>query len=308
MTATLESPVTSVLERRYRKLLLAYPRPYRQAHGDELLDVLMESTDADRTIPPPREAAGLVAGGIRTRVIHLADGSVWRDGLHLGVTAVAVANLAALVPYAGSIPLWMALSALSVLAVLRGWVWAAIPLTVAVGVKAVAIAGGRQVAELTQVPVYPGLLTDRPLFADSDPGAVTVAYGLVVLGLLALAPRGGAPRVRSWWWWAAVPFLAWDGPAWMAEEHNLPISLSRMGLELALMAAAAVAGHLTRDLRWALGCAFYLTVTVAGVSLLTLPENGVVPSSQHLAYWALLGLLTAATALLPLRQRRHALD
>ncbi|MFI9557108.1 hypothetical protein [Nonomuraea endophytica] len=308
MTATLESPVTSVLERRYRKLLLAYPRPYRQAHGDELLDVLMESTDADRTVPPPREAAGLVAGGIRTRVIHLAGGSVWRDGLHLGVTAVAVANLAALVPYAAAIPLWTALSALSVLAVLRGWVWVAIPLTVAVGVKAVAISGGWQVAELTQVPVYPGLLTGRALFSDSAPVTVTVAYGLVVVGLLALAPRGRAPRVRSWWWWAAIPFLAWDGPAWMIEEHNLPISLSRMGLELALMAAAAVAGHLTRDLRWALGCAFYLTVTVVGVTLLTLPEDGVTLSSQHLAYGALLALLTAATALLPLRQRRHALD
>ncbi|MFI6296127.1 hypothetical protein ACIBEJ_31345 [Nonomuraea sp. NPDC050790] len=308
MTATLESPVTGVLERRYRRLLLAYPRRYRQAHGDELLDVLLESTDAARTVPPPREAAGLVSGGLRMRVAHLAGGSVWRGGLHLGVTAVAVANFAALVPYAGAIPLWTALSALSVLAVLRGWVWAAIPLTGAVGVKAVAVAGGWQVAELTLLPVYPGLLTTRPLFSDSSPVNVAVAYGLVTVGLLALGPHARSLRARSWWWWAAIPFLAWDGPAWMIEENDLPISLSRMGLELALMTGAAAAGHLTRDLRWALGCALYLTVTTVGLGALSLPEGGVTLSSQHLAYWALLGLLTATTALLPLRHRRHALD
>ncbi|WP_246080080.1 ABC transporter permease [Nonomuraea mesophila] len=101
-------PQGGTLERRYRALLRAYPRAYRTAHGDELLDVLLESADPGRTVPVPREAWGLLAGGVRSRIVHLATGNPWKDGLHLGVTALAALQLAALLPYAGALPLWTA--------------------------------------------------------------------------------------------------------------------------------------------------------------------------------------------------------
>ncbi|WP_345392592.1 hypothetical protein [Nonomuraea salmonea] len=139
----------------------------------------------------PREAWGLLAGGVRSRVVHLAAGSPWKDGLHLGVTALAAVQLAALLPYAGSLPLWTAVSALALLAVLRGWVWAAVPLTLAVGMKAVAIAGGRQIFDLTLLPVYPSPLGDHALFADGDPYVVAGGYAVTLAGL------GGAGGART---------------------------------------------------------------------------------------------------------------
>ncbi|GAA1887391.1 hypothetical protein [Asanoa iriomotensis] len=55
------------LERRYRRLLLAYPRAYRRARGDELLTTLLEGAPPDRTHPPAGEAWDLVRGGLRQR-------------------------------------------------------------------------------------------------------------------------------------------------------------------------------------------------------------------------------------------------
>ncbi|WP_157249395.1 hypothetical protein [Nonomuraea typhae] len=307
MTATVSGPARS-LERYYRMLLRAYPPSYRRAHGDELLDVLLATTEADRAVPSAREAAGLLIGGARARVIALTHGNVARDGLHLGLAAVAVGNLATILPFAAEIPFWITLSALSVLAILRAWVWPAIPLTAAVSMKTVAIAGGWQFAEPTLLPLTPGVLTDRALFADSSPVAVAAAYGLMIVGLLVLGTGRATLRRRSWWWWAALPVAAWAGPAWMPDDSQPVISFSRMVLEFGLFAGAVVAGYLTRDLRWALGCALYLGVVSVTFGVLTLPEDGLSLTSQHLAYWALLALLTAAAAFIPFRQRKHVLD
>ncbi|MEO3802345.1 hypothetical protein [Nonomuraea sp. B1E8] len=65
MTAAPPAPAMSALERRYRRLLRAYPRAYRAEHGDELLDVLLESAGPGRTAPVPREAWGLLADPTR---------------------------------------------------------------------------------------------------------------------------------------------------------------------------------------------------------------------------------------------------
>ncbi|MFC4018306.1 hypothetical protein ACFOW4_10130 [Micromonospora sp. GCM10011542] len=54
------------LERRYRWLLRAYPRPYRQYRADEMLETLLATADNERR-PNPREAVALVVGGLRTR-------------------------------------------------------------------------------------------------------------------------------------------------------------------------------------------------------------------------------------------------
>ncbi|MFG6195958.1 hypothetical protein [Nonomuraea sp. JJY05] len=303
MTATAPQPMTS-LERRYRRLLLAYPRQYRVAHGDELVDVLLESADPGRNVPVPREAWGLLVGGVRSRIVHLATGSAWEDGLHLGITAVAAANLAALLPYAGAVPLWTLVSALALLAVLRGRPAVAFPLTLVAGVKAVAVAGGWQAFEPTLLPVYPSVLTDRALFADSSPFAVAFAYAVVLLGLLVLmARRRQAPRIRSWWWPAAVLVVAWAGPHWMEQDTAFQISLSRIAAEAAAFGLAIAGCYLARDLRWALASGIYLLVRSVELTM-----NADQLTRQHLAYWGVLAVLALGAASVPFRRRRHCLD
>ncbi|MER6949556.1 hypothetical protein ABT294_36640 [Nonomuraea sp. NPDC000554] len=293
----------TTLERRYRRLLLAYPRTYRATHGDELLDVLLESAGPGQSVPAAREALGLIFGGARARIVHLATGSTWADGLHLGITAVSAANLAVLLPYATTLPWWTLLSALALLAVLRGRLWAALALTALTGVKAVAIAGGWRLFDLTLVPVLPTFLTGDALFGASSPVVVAFAYAVVLLGLLALTRRGGPVRLRSWWWWSAVPPLAWAGPAWMPDGTQYPISLSRLAVEVVVFALAVVAAYVTRDLRWTLASGIYLLVASAGLSL-----HADSMTRQHIAYWGVLTLLVLGAAVAPFRQRGRCLD
>ncbi len=62
-------PVTSdPLARRYRRLLLCYPRSYRRARGEELLATLLEAVPPTRTRPTAREAANLIVHGLRARL------------------------------------------------------------------------------------------------------------------------------------------------------------------------------------------------------------------------------------------------
>ncbi|MEU0564973.1 hypothetical protein ABZ297_06200 [Nonomuraea sp. NPDC005983] len=291
------------LERRYRWLLLAYPRAYRAAHGRELLGVLVDCAAPGRTVPEFREAAGLVAGGLRERVRHGAGGNAWWDGLHLGVTAVLALQLATLLPYAGSIPLWVALSGVALLAVLRGYARPALPVVLLTGVKATAIASGWQPVDVTLLPVYPSFLAREPLFGTSGPVVVALGYGLAWFGLLALAFRGGTVRTRSWCWWGAVPLAAWAGPAWMPEGTPYPIGLSRLVLELALLCLGVWAARTARDPRWAVAAACYLTA----VSL-QLGEHLTGLTNQHLGYWGLLAFLTVAAAFVPFGYRRQVPD
>ena len=55
------------LERRYRWLLRAYPRAYRQYRADEMLETVLATAEDEQRRPNPREAAALVIGGLRAR-------------------------------------------------------------------------------------------------------------------------------------------------------------------------------------------------------------------------------------------------
>jgi hypothetical protein len=121
----------SALESHYRRLMHAYPPAYRQAHGEEIIGTLLQAS-ADRRLPSPREAAGLVGGGITARM-RAATGhpvSWWADGLHLGILLIALANLALNLAYIhpapsnASVPWVIGYLVLSV-ALVRGWLWVA---------------------------------------------------------------------------------------------------------------------------------------------------------------------------------------
>lgn len=292
------------LERRYRWLLRAYPAGYRSDYGEELLDVLMDTAEPDRALPPVREAVALVSNGVRTRITEAAQGPAWADGLHLAVTAFSLFNLAVLIPYASTVPLWLAVSAVSFVLILRGWVLPALPLVALTGVKVAAITTAHAWLDQTLLPVLPDRLwEDGPgLYGSGGPVTPLITYALVLLGLLALAMRGQPPRVRSWMWVLAVPLVAGADPAWLDIVGGSPSGVMRVGLESVLLCAAAYAGHLTADPRWAIAAALYLVPTSA-----VLIENFDTISRQDLAHALLLFALILAVAAVPLRAGKRVL-
>jgi hypothetical protein len=99
------------LERRYRWLLRAYPARFRGRHQAEMLGTLAQSARPGQRFPSPREAAGLLAGGLRAHAMAGGGGTasgVLADGIYLGVLllhaiAAGVKVADALVPSTG----WM---------------------------------------------------------------------------------------------------------------------------------------------------------------------------------------------------------
>jgi len=84
------------LERRYRRLLRAYPAAYRRDHEQEILTTLGESSRLGQCWPAPREAWALVAAGVRARALAAGGGSssgLVTDGIHIGATLLVAANV-----------------------------------------------------------------------------------------------------------------------------------------------------------------------------------------------------------------------
>ncbi|MFI6325379.1 hypothetical protein ACIBG8_48225 [Nonomuraea sp. NPDC050556] len=294
----------TTLERRYRWLLRAYPTGYRSDYGDELLDVLLDTAEPGRAVPSLRETLALLAGGLRTRITQAAQGPAWADGIHLAVTALSLFNLAVLIPYASTIPLWLGLSAAGFVLILLGRVRPALPVVALTGVKVAAVALAQPWLDRTLLPVFPDdLWSSGPaLYGSGGPIAPITSYLLVLLGLLALAMRREPPRRRSWWWILAVPLVAGADPAWLDIVGGTPSAVMRVGLESALLCAAAYAGHLTADLRWAIAAGIYLLPASA-----VLAENIEMISRQDLAHAGLVIVLTMAAAAVPLRAGKRVL-
>jgi hypothetical protein len=59
--------VTDYLETRYRRLLVVFPRGYRDRYGEEMVGVLMAASAPGQRRPDLREALDLVVSGLRTR-------------------------------------------------------------------------------------------------------------------------------------------------------------------------------------------------------------------------------------------------
>ncbi|GIJ60685.1 hypothetical protein [Virgisporangium aurantiacum] len=68
--------VIDPLARRYRRLLVAYPRAYRRERGAELLGALLDAAPPGRTRPTPREAVDLIRAGLRARLGRPASRTV----------------------------------------------------------------------------------------------------------------------------------------------------------------------------------------------------------------------------------------
>lgn len=84
------------LERLYRGLLRAYPAEYRAWREDEMVGTLLEVTRPGQRLPDVREAAGLIAGGLRTRarLRRESEGpAAWFDVLRIGAALLLSVRL-----------------------------------------------------------------------------------------------------------------------------------------------------------------------------------------------------------------------
>src|SRR5215469_17108936 len=90
---------TLALQRRYRRLLIAFPADHRREYGEEMIGVLLASTPEGRRRPRLADALNLVSGGLRTRFRALGTGlsdANWPVALAICSVALPVVLLAAL--------------------------------------------------------------------------------------------------------------------------------------------------------------------------------------------------------------------
>lgn len=148
MSTSADTQATDVLARRYRALLRAYPKAWREQRGDELLGTLLDAAEPGRRRPSARESASVVVQGLRERLglrRRRSPGAVWSEGLRIGALLVlgeafaevlvllyentdlpAVAWYAAAVPVGGAAIAALVMGRTVVAAVLTG-VWAVLP-------------------------------------------------------------------------------------------------------------------------------------------------------------------------------------
>jgi hypothetical protein len=295
------------LQQRYGVLLRVYPVSYRERHGVELLDTLLETSDADQAFPSARESAALVVAGARARVLDAAQASPrwWLDGLHLGVCLLA---LSLLLERAGNdAPVfshwWFVLLALTV-ATMRGWVKVAAPVAIVVAFS---------VSRPLLYDGLPGWVNQLPVLGPEYGNLFAVAPELIIAaGLLVLAIativagrrptfRPGvraAVRPRAWAWFLplGLTFLHVLGLCPGVSSWRLVIAAIEVALLTAAFAASTTLAH---DRRWAWAAAVYLTP-----GLVFLASNGA-PTLPGLLYPAVVWLLALASAVAATAPRRR---
>jgi hypothetical protein len=263
------------LGRRYRRLLFTYPSGYRAAHGEEILSTLLEAARPTQRWPSWREATSLLLGGLRMRARQAAKESprrLWTDGLHLGVLLVVLVNLASAPQL--RFPLWTALVAVGVLAVLRGWGRTALAAT---AIAALSVAR----------PLLPPIGLPWWLPGYGDWSAVgRYGWPAVVLAVLAW-PGVGRLRPRSWWWLLLPAAQAGLG---LVEG---PWSVVKAGAEVGLLLAVLVVAVGALDPRPAIAAAVYL---VPGLLYAAERIADGAPSTLALGYWMVLAVLTVTLA------------
>ena len=197
----------AALERRYRHLLRAYPKVYRDRHGEELVSTLMAASDPQARRLPLREVIGLIAGGFAARARNARPAGVpwWADGLHLGVLAVATTTFALEINIRPG-PIWSALdrpiwtlgAIVLMVAIIRNWVWLALPLALiaALDTSRWLFTGGAEYGVIEFGPFYTSV-------------GQTLPYWIAVIGLAVLAVRPGKGLPARSWSWLLIPALVW---------------------------------------------------------------------------------------------------
>ena len=244
------------LERRYARLLGAYPAGYRHEHGGELLATLLDSAHPGQRLPSAREAAALVVGGLRTRArlaARRSPWSLWAEGLRLGVLLLLASVVAAA---AASTWLLTEFEATWITAKAAGWV---VTGAAALALVAVARGGFRAGLALLVVAIAAGWASP-----PTQPELLALVLAAAIVAVLPRRPPAPLRR-RAWPWLLAVPLsllvglygfnLAWEARSLLPNTILLLAALAWASIDPRLTIAAAV--YVTPRL---LG---YLSTTVA---------------------------------------------
>jgi hypothetical protein len=155
------------LQRRYRRLLASYPRPFREEHGEELLAVLLDCAGDRQRYPRVRETADLITHGLLARLrSRQRDHSPVQEREVPWGDALASASVHGLGPAPGGswiIPRWLK------------WV------PVLIGVVAIVVS-------------VPYVFFDHALAGYGGSGSATGTVGQTTYHGLPVRPAGGAPE------------------------------------------------------------------------------------------------------------------
>ncbi|MEN3610069.1 GlsB/YeaQ/YmgE family stress response membrane protein [Plantactinospora sp. ZYX-F-223] len=293
----------SRLERRYRRLLHAYPSRYRSSRGDELVGTYLDLVDQDRRWPSRHDAVDVLRGGLRQRL---------REQGALGLAAsvpiaatIAVGTLAALAAFlliqveftnlpAHVLPAQVGPAQTLGVFLWIGWLLAALATTVLPGRWARRGVAAAILLTLTVIPASPLSGLPRPPLYVLVP---VLAFGLTALALPArpgwagrIPPLLGALTGTA----AAALFEVVEGSGNWFTSYNSTVEVlgtagvGLVGLALAFGLVRAVTGDSTA--LWSV----VLLVTPAGLL-------GIRPIADW--YWGGASTwreLAATTAVLPL--------
>jgi hypothetical protein len=194
------------LTRRYERLLEVYPENYRAGRGQEILGTLLDGARPGQRWPSIREAAGLVRGGLRTRLIDRSPSfrAWWYGVLHLTVVLVFIPKVYA--QFMSTFGNFAVYAATNEVRALRSWsigVWLVVG---GIALVAVLFRGYRVALVVTAVLVLLELVVlGRPVGVF----AVSVIHDAVLLGLLAaLVAMRPARDLRPPPVWIAVALTA----------------------------------------------------------------------------------------------------
>ena len=245
----------SILERRYRLLLNAYPPEYLDRNEEEIIGTLLEAAKPGQLRPTLAEASSLVIAGIRVRVRSSAQDRVglMYDSVRLAALLLVASILGDLVSAGSNEP------------------WPVATIMVAGIIAAVVIGASRLASLLGLMALVIVLLAGGLGWYNGDIAGLLITS----CALAAASIRSGGRRPRRWWLAIiaiALPFLYrlfWSGTL---AEH-IPLSLVEVGFPVAIFSAIGLVFH---DPRPAIAAATY-----AAVHLVTPFANGFAVPGAH---------------------------
>jgi hypothetical protein len=285
-----EGTAVTELERRCRRLLMAYPAVYRAERGDEIVGTLMEANSGRRR-PPIRDQVALLVAGLKVRATEnrrLSAGANFRlatlFGLLLAVSAMPVNYVSALL----FLPQYTTAQ------------WPYIVATAAASATIVAVWSGRRMLALIAASVAATGIILGGVFQDASQGQsilgqVPTALVLVAAGLVA---RRVERMPRAWFWLLGAFCLRYAVP--FTATRQVPFLLTALSIGPLL----AVFAWIVVDARPALGVAVLFVVETV-IDGLTQQIQGGTTSPALATYFPLvLAAVMGVPALVRIRRQQ----
>lgn len=245
--------MSATLERRYRRLLGAYPADWRVANGEALLGIVLDAAHSGQRWPSLREAAALLLDGARTRARSAAAAgprSLLSEALVLATLLLVLVNIGWALPISkDSWPMWemfpLPAAILAALGLLRGRLHLALVAVLASSANALLIAWDRAI-DWWQLQLW-------SYHTELMDWTTVVRAGLPAVALLAaLALRSGRRAPRSWAW-LLLPVAIWM----LHVNYYIEVQMALEAAVIVVMVGAVVVALVAGEARPALALAVY---------------------------------------------------